>query len=81
MTVGKLKGRVSIELTDSSVSRIHARLQASEGGIRVLDLNSRNGTIVNGKKLSPNESASLREGDVIQFGRERFALRFYSRGR
>ena len=81
MTVGKLKGRVSIELTDSSVSRIHARLQESEGGIRVLDLNSRNGTIVNGKKLSPNESAALREGDVIQFGRERFALRFYSRGR
>ena len=77
MTVGKLKGRVSIELTDSSVSRIHARLLVSEGGIHVLDLNSRNGTIVNGRKLSPNESAAIREGDLVQFGRERFTLRFY----
>lgn len=72
VTVGKMKGRAGIVLTDSSVSRMHARLSAAENGISVTDLNSRNGTVINGKKLSPNETAQLQEGDLIQFGRERF---------
>lgn len=72
LTVGKLKGKVSITLADSSVSRIHARFEDMEGVISVLDLNSRNGTLVNGRKLEPNESAALSEGDLVQFGRERF---------
>ncbi len=76
MTVGKLKGKVSIRLQDGSVSRIHARLEAAADGVLVTDFNSKNGTLVNGKKLSPNESAVLREGDRIQFGRERFRYGF-----
>lgn len=76
LTVGKLKGRVSIVLTDHSVSRMHARLESLGGEICVMDLNSRNGTVINGKKLSPNESAALYEGDLVQFGRERFRYGF-----
>lgn len=76
LTVGKMKGRVSIVLTDHSVSRMHARFESVGNEICVVDLNSRNGTIINGKKLSPNESAALYEGDLIQFGRERFRYGF-----
>lgn len=76
MTVGKLKEKVAILLQDSSVSRIHARLEATAEGVGVQDLNSRNGTLVNGEKLSPHESVSLQEGDVVQFGRERFRYGF-----
>lgn len=72
LTVGKLKGRVSVVLSDRSVSRIHARLEGYGGRISVRDLNSRNGTSVNGHKLSPNESVQLQEGDMVCFGRERF---------
>ena len=72
LTVGKLKGRVSVVLSDRSVSRIHARLEGYGGRICVRDLNSRNGTTVNGHKLSPNESVQLQEGDMVCFGRERF---------
>lgn len=76
LTVGKLRGRVSIVLTDSSVSRLHARFDYGEDGICVTDLNSRNGTLVNGKKLAPHETAPLNRGDLIQFGRERFRYGF-----
>ena len=76
MTVGKLKEKVAILLQDSSVSRIHARLEATAEGVGVQDLNSRNGTLVNGEKLSPHESVALQEGDVVQFGRERFRYGF-----
>lgn len=72
LTVGKLKGKVAIVLEDGSVSRMHARFESAGGGICVRDLNSRNGTLVNGRKLSPDESAELSFGDLIQFGRERF---------
>jgi len=72
LTIGKLKGRVSVVLSDRSVSRIHARLEGYGGRISVRDLNSRNGTSVNGHKLSPNESVQLQEGDMVCFGRERF---------
>lgn len=72
LTVGKLKGKVSIVLEDKSVSRLHARLEQTEEGIGVRDLNSRNGTLVNGKKLLPDEMELLCRGDLVQFGRERF---------
>lgn len=76
LTVGKLAGKVSIALTDGSVSRLHARLDYGEGGVCVTDLNSRNGTLVNGRKLAPHETAPLAQGDLIQFGRERFRYGF-----
>lgn len=72
ITIGKMKGRVTVVLEDRSVSRLHARIEAAERGLCVRDLNSRNGTCVNGKKLLPNEAEPLREGDLVSFGRERF---------
>lgn len=72
ITFGKMKGRVTIVLEDHSVSRIHAQIEAAEDGMRIRDLNSRNGTCINGKKLLPNEAEPLQEGDTVSFGRERF---------
>ena len=72
ITFGKMKGRVTVVLEDHSVSRIHAQLEAAEDGMRIRDLNSRNGTCINGKKLLPNEAEPLQEGDTVSFGRERF---------
>ena len=37
---------------DSAVSRRHARVEADANGVRVLDLNSSNGTIVAGKPIA-----------------------------
>lgn len=72
ITFGKMKGRVTVVLEDHSVSRIHAQIEAAEDGMRIRDLNSRNGTCINGKKLLPNEAEPLQEGDTVSFGRERF---------
>lgn len=72
ITFGKMKGRVTVVLEDHSVSRIHAQIEAAEDGMRIRDLNSRNGTCINGKKLLPNEAELLQEGDTVSFGRERF---------
>lgn len=57
----------TIVLTDQWMSRNHAILQAMETGeIHVIDLGSRNGTFVNGRRLSI--PTPLQDGDVITFG-------------
>jgi serine/threonine protein kinase len=60
----------------AGVSRIHARLTCVEGQWYAEDLNSTNGTCVNGQQLVPGESVQLNDGDFIQFGR--LGATFYS---
>lgn len=54
-----------IVLEAGDISRHHARLEFSDDQIRVVDLNSTNGTRVNGKAV---RSQSVRTGDEIAFG-------------
>ncbi len=47
------------------ISRIHLKLERRENGIWITDLNSTNGTALNGEPLKPNEERRLRDGDRI----------------
>src|SRR6186997_1355398 len=55
-----------IQLRDHEASRRHAELRLEEGEFEVVDLQSSNGTWINGKKV---ERATLRTGDRVQIGR------------
>ena len=68
MIAGKLKNRVQLLLSDASVSRIHARFVEKEGRVALMDLNSTNGTFINGIRLEQNESMVLEHGDEIRLG-------------
>lgn len=75
-TIGKMREYANIVLNDSSVSRMHAALSAGEDGqIYIKDLNSTNGTDVNGVGLCPDESAAIRPGDEIRIGGLSFIYR------
>jgi predicted component of type VI protein secretion system len=52
----------------TQVSRLHARLELDHEQITVIDLNSTNGTYVNGERLLPGQPRRLRAGDKIDFG-------------
>ncbi|WP_437661232.1 sigma 54-interacting transcriptional regulator [Sorangium sp. So ce1182] len=47
-------------------SRLHARVNVSNGEVQIADLNSHNGTLVNGDRLKG--SRALRSGDVVVVG-------------
>ncbi len=55
----------AVRLTDHLVSREHTRVERADGGYRVLDLESKNGTFLNGVAVT---SKLLRAGDKIQVG-------------
>lgn len=54
---------------DSLVSRRHALIEFSQGEYTVKDLNSTNGTFVNGKPLQKMEKRLLAAGDVVMVGK------------
>lgn len=58
-------GDCQIALPDPICSRIHARIKAEEGGWRVVDNGSRNGTYVNGQKV---DEAALGDGHALRIG-------------
>jgi sigma-B regulation protein RsbU (phosphoserine phosphatase) len=53
-------------LPDQFLSRHHAEIRASSGGHYIVDLGSKNGTLLNGAKI--DAEMLLREGDVITIG-------------
>lgn len=52
-------------LQDSVISRRHARLVRQGGRHYVMDLNSLNGTTVNGERLKPKVHKELKPGDML----------------
>lgn len=53
---------------DAGVSRRHAIISPQAGGYNLEDLDSANGTFVNGQRLPPKASAPLQHGDELKFG-------------
>ena len=54
-----------IVLESSEVSRHHARIELQADGMRIIDLNSTNGTRVNGRTV---RSQTIKAGDEVTFG-------------
>jgi pSer/pThr/pTyr-binding forkhead associated (FHA) protein len=65
VTIGREEGN-SIQLNDERVSRFHVKIQEDQDKIVVTDLESTNGTQVNGEDI---QLRILRYGDVISLGR------------
>ena len=72
--IGKLKSVTDICLEDPSVSRIHIRIQKDGEEYYMTDLNSRNGTYLNGDLAEPEHRYSLRDGDKIKTGNTEFCF-------
>lgn len=60
------------------ISRRHAMIQRMNNEFILNDLDSRNGTFVNGQRLSPSSPHKLVSGDVIEFGTGGVKLTFTS---
>jgi pSer/pThr/pTyr-binding forkhead associated (FHA) protein len=69
-TIGRSSGAEFI-VDAALVSRVHCRLTAGATELQVYDLDSTNGTFVNGKRVT---EATLKEGDRLGVGRVEFVV-------
>lgn len=76
-TIGR-QGDIQIE--DPNLSRKHANLHLDGGKITVEDLDSTNGTTVNGNKVEPNVKVPIAQGDVLAFGGVKLTLQLPGEG-
>ena len=65
--IGKMPGAADAILPLPTVSRVHARIRRKEGEYYLCDLNSRNGTSVNGQLLAADQEWQLADQDEIDF--------------
>ena len=70
-TIGRTEDNY-ILLSDSSISRNHAKIVNSNMAFKVVDLNSSNGTFVNHKKVQREQI--LQSGDLVRFGNISFVF-------
>lgn len=71
--IGRERAKVNYCVSDNtSVGRTHVRISARGNDIVVEDMESRNGTFVNGVKLNPGQSVVLSDGDKIALSDEEF---------
>ena len=63
--------RCDIQINSSRVSRCHCCLVAENGEVGVRDLNSTNGTLINGRSV---EAGRLRHDDILSIAHLRYRL-------
>jgi EAL domain-containing protein (putative c-di-GMP-specific phosphodiesterase class I) len=64
-TIGREED-LSITIPKSAISRTHSRIDLLDDGLWIVDLNSRNGTFVNHRRIY--EATSIRHGDILHIG-------------
>lgn len=70
--VGKLANASDAVIPMPTVSRMHARIRKREDEYYLADLNSRNGTAVNGRMLKGDEEYQLQDEDQVDFAQARY---------
>ena len=63
--IGKQENLTDYTLDKDTVSRIHVKIDQKDENYFLTDLNSTNGTAVNGRKLENNETVNLKVGDQV----------------
>jgi len=75
VTIGRSPDNSLVLSSDLTVSRHHAQISQENNSYVFTDLNSSDGTYLNGIKLSPHTPQPLAENDLISIGN--FELRFH----
>lgn len=54
-----------------TMGRVHAEILHEEAGYYIPDLNTKNGTYINGKRIESQKKYKLQKGDCIEMGQEK----------
>lgn len=74
--IGKSGENTNHRIDDSTVSRFHVRMDKEDDELWLTDLNSTNGTFLNGIRMIPYDRVKVGSGDSIVISRKRYELRY-----
>lgn len=73
--IGRLEGMVDFTIPDNTIGKLHAKIVCREEGCFMKDLNSKNGTYINGERLTCNEEYEIRDNYRIRFSGHEYIFR------
>lgn len=76
VVIGRSPGSATFVIDSPSVSRVHCRLKVDRGSLYISDLGSTNGVVLNGGRLTAEDSRLLRPGDRIILGEVDLTFRY-----
>ncbi len=76
--IGKASAGADITIDKKTVSRVHARLKKGAGSYFINDLGSKNGTYINGERISGGRGVFLYDGDEVSFADADYIYRLES---
>ena len=72
--IGKNASMADAQVVSPTLSRMHCRIDLEDGIYYITDLNSTNGTYINGKRVSPNALYPIENGDTITLANIDFVM-------
>lgn len=75
--LGRMKGSVDHVIKVASVGKIHAKILIEDGQFYLVDLGSKNGTYVNGKRIKRDVKYNIGTKSEIIFAKTEFELKIY----
>ncbi len=73
--VGRNLDTCDYAIHNKSIGRAHARIQSTDGKFYIFDLDSKNGTFINGNRLISNKRYELKPNDKISFANIQFCFK------
>ena len=65
-----------ITISDEGISRVHAEINKRNNKFYIRDMESTNGTFLNGKKI---KEKLLKDGDILELGTKKFEFKYYKK--
>jgi len=72
--IGRLPEQVDFCLENPAVGKLHAEITREDENYYITDMNSRNGTMINGERIMPGQCRRILNGDRITFANEEFTF-------
>jgi len=70
--IGRLNGQVDYVHTNNAIGKVHAEIITRDGCYYLKDLNSKNGTYINGKRIDSNKEYEIKNNDRITLANSEF---------
>lgn len=73
--IGRLGSMVDHIIHGNTIGKLHAEITINEGLYSIKDLNSKNGTFVNGVRIPNNKEYEIKENDMIRFSNYEYVFK------